>query len=58
MQTLSGKQEMQIISLKWLLFPYWLSDFFFEINRIQAVDYINKLCYFHKNLTTDADFIG
>ena len=31
--------------------------FFFKINRLQAVDDIDKLCKFHKNLTTDADCI-
>ena len=28
MQTVSHKQEMQIVYLKWLLFPYRLSNFF------------------------------
>ena len=28
MQTVSDKQEMQIVNLKWLLFSYRLSDFF------------------------------
>ena len=28
---------------------------FFKINRVKAVDDIDKLCKFHKNLTTDAD---
>ena len=36
MQTLSDRQEMQIINLKWLLFPYWSSDFI-QINRNEAV---------------------
>ena len=40
---------MQIINLKWLIFPYRSSDFFFfKINRFQAVDDIDKLCKFHE----------
>ena len=58
MHTLLHKQEMQIFILKWLLFPYWLSDFFFfKINRVQAVNDRDKKCKFHENLTTNADFI-
>ena len=30
----------------------------FKINRIQAINDINKLCYFHKNLTKDADLMA
>ena len=43
MQTVLRKQEMQIANLKWLLFPYRMSDFFFKINRVQAVDEIDTL---------------
>ena len=50
MQT-SSKQEMQIINLKWLPFPYWLSDFFFKITKVQVVDDIDKLFKFNENLT-------
>ena len=49
-----SKQEMQIINLKWLLFPYWL--IFFKINRGQTVDDIDKLYKFHENLTRNANF--
>ena len=50
MQTLSHEQEIQITNLKWLLF---LTDcpISFKINRVQAVDDIDKLCKFHENLT-------
>ena len=61
MQTLSRKQEMQITSLNWLLFPYPSSNCFFKINRAQAVYDIDKLCKFHENLITNltenVDFI-
>ena len=43
MQTVLRKQEMQIANLKWLLFPYRMSDFFFKINRVQTVDEIDTL---------------
>ena len=57
MQTVSHKQEMQIVNLKW--FHFRLSDFFFfKINRVQAVDDIDKLCKFHENPTTNADCIA
>ena len=54
MHTVSCKQEMQIFNLKWL---FSLTDclIFFKMNRVQAVDDIDKLCKFHKNLTSDAD---
>ena len=58
MQTVSHKQEMQIFNLKLLLFPYWLSDFFIKINRIQAIDEMDKLCKFHENLTKNVHFIA
>ena len=48
MQILLRKEEMQIINLKWLIFPHRSSDFFFKINRVQAVDDIDKLCKFHE----------
>ena len=49
MQTLLLKQEIQIIYLKWLLLT-------FNTNRVQAVDDIDKLCKFHENLYTNADY--
>ena len=30
--------------------------FFFKINRVQAVDYTDKLCKFHENLITNEDY--
>ena len=48
---------MQMINLKWLLFPYWLFIFFPKFDRVQAVDDIDKLCKFHENLTTNGDFL-
>ena len=47
MQTL-----LQIFNLKWLLFPL------FKIIMFQAVDDIDKLCKFHENLTTNANYIA
>ena len=55
MQILSCKQEMQIINIKWLLFPLMIVRFC-QINRVETVD-IDKLCKFHENLTTNADCI-
>ena len=48
---------MQIFNLKWLLFPYWLSDCFIKINRVEAIDEIDKLCKFHKNPIRNVDFV-
>ena len=47
---------MQIINLNGY---FSLNDcpIFFKINRIQAVDDIDKLCKFYENLTTNADCI-
>ena len=39
-------------------FPLLIVRFFFKIDRVRAVDDIDKLCKFHKNLTTNADFIA
>ena len=57
MQTLSCKQKMHIINLKWLLL---LTDcqILFKIHRVQAVNDIDKLCKFHENLTTNADCLA
>ena len=33
-------------------------EIYFKINRVQAINDINKLCYFHKDLTTDADLMA
>ena len=49
---------MEILNSKWLLFPYCLSVFFFKIDRVRAMDEINKLCKFHENLTQNEDFIA
>ena len=49
---------MQIVKLKWLLISLTDSQTFFKINRVQAVDDIDRLCKFHKNLTSDADFVN
>ena len=54
MHTLSSKQNMQIINLKWLTDCQIL----FKIKRVEAVDDIDKLCKFHENLTTNADCIA
>ena len=56
MLTLSRKQE--IFKLKWLLFPYWLSNFFENKNWVEAIDKIEKLCKFHENRTKNVDFIA
>ena len=34
-----------------------MSDFFFKINRVQAIDDTKQLCKFHENPTTNKDFI-
>ena len=57
MQTVLRKQEIQIFNLKWLLFPY-LGLIFFKINRLEAIDEMNKLCKFHKNPIIHVDFNG
>ena len=31
---------------------------FSKIDRVEAVDDIDKLCKFHENLTTNADYIA
>ena len=41
---------MQIFNLKWLLFHHWLSDFF-EKNKVEAIDEMDKLCKFYENPT-------
>ena len=46
MQTLQRKQEMKIVNLTWLIFPYWLSDFFPpKISGVQAVDNIDSVSF-------------
>ena len=45
------KQEMQIVNFN-CYFSLTDCPIFFKINRVQAVDDIDKLCKFHKNLTT------
>ena len=37
-------------------FPLPFVGFFFKINRRQAIHDMDKLCKFHKNVTTNADF--
>ena len=51
MQTLSLKQEMRIINLKWLN----ITDcpIVFKIKRVQSGDNIIKLYKFNENLTTN-----
>ena len=56
-ETLSREQEMEILNLKWLLFPILFVGFF-KINRIKAIAEMNKLCKFHENLTKKEDFIA
>ena len=46
MLTVLRKQEMQIFNLKWLLFPY-----LFKINRVEAIDKMDKLFKFHESPT-------
>ena len=43
--------------LKIATFPLLIVQFLFKINRVQAVEDIDKLCRFHKNLTKNVDFI-
>ena len=57
MQTLSCKEELQIINLKWL-FSLANCQSFFKINRVQAIDEVDKLCKFHENQTKIVDFIA
>ena len=57
MQALSGKQERQIINLKWL-FSLTDCQIYVQINRVQAVDDIDKLCKFHDIWTTNTDCIA
>ena len=51
---------MQIFNLKKAIFPLLTQffSFFFKINMVQAVDDTDKLCKFHKNLTTNAECIA
>ena len=58
MQSVSRKQEMQIFNLKWLFFPLLIVQIFSKINRVDAIDEIDKLCKFHKNKTKNVDFIA
>ena len=56
MQT-TAQTKKSNYKLKVATFPYGLSDLC-KINRVQAVDDVDKLCIFHENLTTNADCIG
>ena len=47
MQTVSSKQEIQIFQLKMGTFPVLICQFFFKINRIEAIDKVDKLCKSH-----------
>ena len=58
MQTVLCKQEMQISNFKWLLFPNRLSVFYFKINKVEAIDEMDRLCNFHENPTKKIDVIA
>ena len=47
---------MHIINFKWL-FSHTDSQIFLKINRVEAIDEIDKLCKFHENPTKNVDFI-
>ena len=42
-QTVSSKQEMQIFHIKMATYPLLI----FKINRVKAIDKVDKLCKFH-----------
>ena len=37
--------------------PLLIFQFLFKINRVKAIDEIDKLCKFHENPTENVDFI-
>ena len=55
MQTLSRKQEMQI---EMATFSHTDCPIFLKINRIEAMDEMDKFCEFHENPTKNIDFIA